>query len=590
MLPALSLQSLGRSVARRHGAALGGAALALVLAALLFPLLRERPLAVLGAYTLAVAGIAWLCQRRGPPQTGAVLFMALLSAGFAALLYWFFRQVFHNLITLEDLAAPEHAGLRLHLIGQLLTLVLSLAFTLLFMSMPAVALSAIYLADGAAPLLLAPRHFATTFVARFSLAALRVSYMALGVLLPCLLALGQVLGAGAGFYALVPLLLFFLITPPLVIGCGATALLIRFFPVARLQQVLSVVTLVGLAAVVILVRTAEPERLLSVAPAADPRAISGLLEMGGLTRLPGGWAAAVLLAATQGLVAWAPLGRLAAATAGALGLAAGLALSYARVYARAQERTTVARRSATAWPRSTLGLLWIKDVRLFARDAKEWSQILMLVALVVLYLYNIHRMPADIDAFRAVVAFINLGVLGFILAALNLRFTFSAMALEGPGLWTLLKAPVPRGRILWEKIAFTLLPLLAFGVLLTLLAGAMLHLPGPALALNLGVTVLYGLVLHPVALALGLRQYRPPESDPVRMALSPAGLLYMAVSFCYVLLGLALSAPAMLAQLGRQRVPLAAALLPLAALAVASAAIIALALLAARRRLEHLEF
>jgi ABC-2 type transport system permease protein len=589
MLPALSLLSLARAALRRHGAALAGALVTLGLALALLPAFRVRPLATFAAFALAASVIGWLAHRRGPPQTAAVLFMAVFAAGFAALLYWFFFRVFQNLATLEELSAPEHVALRTHLIAELLTLVLSLAFTLLCMSMPAVALSAVYLAGGAAPLLLAPRHPVATFGARFSLAATRVSYMALGVLVPCLLALGQVLGAGAAYYALVPVLLFMLLTPPLVLGCGATALLIRFFPVRRLQQVLSVLTLVALAGVIILVRAADPEQLLSLPPAADARAVAGLLEAGGLSRLPGGWTATAVMAAAEGAFAWPALARLALATVAALGVGAALARGYARTYARAQERTAVARTSARAWPRAPVALLWVKDVRLFARDAKEWSQLLMLAALVVLYLYNIHRMPVDVAGFGAIVAFINLGVLGFMLAALNLRFTFSAMALEGPGLWTLLKAPVPRSRLLWAKVLFTLPPLAGFGVLLTLLAGAMLHLPRAMLALNLGVALLYALVLHPLALAFGLKQYRPPEDDPVRMALSPGGLLYLAASFCYVLLGLALSAPAVLISLGRQRLPLAAVAGPLAGLVVVSAGLAATALWYARRRLERME-
>ena len=91
----------------------------------------------------------------------------------------------------------------------------------------------------------------------------------------------------------------------------------------------------------------------------------------------------------------------------ALAVLVGLAWIYPRTYARAQERTSSLRPSNGWWPASTLGLLWLKDVRLFARDAKEWSQLLMLAALQVIYLYNMKNMPADLDVFRWAVVVIH---------------------------------------------------------------------------------------------------------------------------------------------------------------------------------------
>jgi ABC-2 type transport system permease protein len=590
MLPALALQSLGRAFARRHGVGLVGAAVVLVVAAAAWPLLRAHPLPALAALGVVIAATATVCQRRGPPHGAAVLALLLSGAGFVLFLHWFFGRVFYNLATLENLTAAEDLGLRLQLIQQLVTLVLSLALTLLFMSTPGVALSALYLGDAAAPLLLAPRPALMSFGVRFAVAAGRVSAMALAVLLPCLVALGRALGAGPGYYLVVPVVLVLLLLPPVAAGCGVTALLVRVFPAQRLQQVLTVMTVVTLAAVVILVRASQPERLLAGAPPQDLQSLRAFLDLGGLGRLPGGWAAAALVGATGAVgAAAAALLRLVLFGLSAGGILTVLGLTYARTWARAHERATRPRRGAGRWPRGSVALLLTKDARLFGRDAKEWSQLLMLVALVVLYLYNISRMPQDMVAFRSTVAFINLGVLGFMLAALHLRFTFSAMALEGPGLWSLLKAPVPRARILWEKVLFTGVPLGLFGLALTALAGRMLHLPGPVLLLNLGVALLLAIVLHPLALALGLRQYRPPEDDPVRMALSPAGLIFMVASFAYVLVALGLAAPAMAALLGGRQLLRIVAVVSLVALVAISVATAALALGDARRRLERME-
>ena len=117
----------------------------------------------------------------------------------------------------------------------------------------------------------------------------------------------------------------------------------------------------------------------------------------------------------------------------------------------------------------------------------------------------------------------------------------------------------------------------------------MLRLPGAALWLNLGVALLLAIVLHPLALAFGLRQYRAPEDDPVRMALSPAGLIYMLVSCGYVLVALALAAPAMVAVLGGRHVHRVTGAVAFGVLVAVSVGVAAFALRYARRRLERRE-
>src|SRR5207237_1239802 len=62
--------------------------------------------------------------------------------------------------------------------------------------------------------------------------------------------------------------------------------------------------------------------------------------------------------------------------------------------------------------------LFIKDMKVFLRDVTQWSQLLLLVALAVVYLYNfsvfdLERIPYMCGVIKNVYAFLNLGLAGF---------------------------------------------------------------------------------------------------------------------------------------------------------------------------------
>ena len=70
---------------------------------------------------------------------------------------------------------------------------------------------------------------------------------------------------------------------------------------------------------------------------------------------------------------------------------------------------------ARALPLSTVRRqLLIKDLKIFLRDVSQWSQLLLLLALVLLYLYNfrvldLSKIPYMSGFLKNIYAFINLG-------------------------------------------------------------------------------------------------------------------------------------------------------------------------------------
>ncbi len=94
--------------------------------------------------------------------------------------------------------------------------------------------------------------------------------------------------------------------------------------------------------------------------------------------------------------------------------------------------------------------LVLKELRLFFRDTTQWSQLILLAVLVVVYVFNIKYLPLrgeGITFFLVnVVPFLNLVLAGFVLASIAARFIFPAVSLEGRTLWLLRSSPMSDAR------------------------------------------------------------------------------------------------------------------------------------------------
>ena len=85
--------------------------------------------------------------------------------------------------------------------------------------------------------------------------------------------------------------------------------------------------------------------------------------------------------------------------------------------------------------------------------------------LVAVYVYNITVLPlytGEQVSFLLinVVSFLNLGLAGFVVAAIAARFVFPAMSIEGRMMWLLRSSPIDVRTIFWSKYWVGTVPLL----------------------------------------------------------------------------------------------------------------------------------
>jgi len=184
-------------------------------------------------------------------------------------------------------------------------------------------------------------------------------------------------------------------------------------------------------------------------------------------------------------------------------------------------------------------ILVIKEVKTFFRDTSQWSQLILLGALVVVYLYNFSVLPLQGSPlvtfyFKNVIAFLNLALASFVIASVAARFVFPSFSMEGRALWLLKGAPLPARRLFWAKFWVGVVPLLLFGLLLVLATNSYLQVMPFMMWLSAGT--LAGLVFAIVALALavGAAYPRLDADNAARVAAGAGGLVYMVLCMSFI--------------------------------------------------------
>jgi ABC-2 type transport system permease protein len=482
-------------------------------------------------------------RERGDFSRG-LLFAAVGVAVAAALFQGSFWLTGH----LADYAELGDFLLRMGLSWLFLTFLSFLAF-----SGVVTALSTFFLADDLRLLLAAPVATRRLFHARFLRTVVQASWMVVIFLVPVLLGVGRAKCAGAGFYmtALIAVVPFSII--PVAAGTAATLVLVNTFPAKRARDILMLMGLLFAASLVIVLRFIRPEQLLKVESLPDLTDFFATLQSPITPMLPSFWAGETLFASLQGgrdLLHAAALWTTALASV--VLLRAASERWYFSGYSRSQEapKARFARFGALDAAVKALPLspvrrqLLIKDLKIFLRDVSQWSQLLLLVALVLLYLYNFRvldltRIPYMSGFLKNIYAFINLGMAGFVMATVAVRFAFPAVSAEGASFWIIRTSPITLRDFLWSKFWTAFVPVLILTELLTVAANQFLGVDPFLKVISAVAIVLMTFALVGLAVGLGAR-YPRFGGDPSQVAGSYGGVMFMlqAVLFIIVVIGL----------------------------------------------------
>jgi ABC-2 type transport system permease protein len=427
------------------------------------------------------------------------------------------------------------------LAAKLLGLILLTFLGILLLSNIITALSTFFLSRDLALVLAAPSEWEHVYLTRLTETAIHSSWMVVLICIPILIAYGTVFGSGAalGAVSLATLLPFFAIAA--VLGSAITLLLVSVFPARRAKDIFGVITVAAAGGVILLIRLLRPESL------AKPEGFRNLGEFVALLRgptspwLPSEWATDALMGVLRGRFDPFTLALLWSTAAAFVVLGAILHRQlYHKAFTRSQEgalRDRAGRRNGRTLQRffarfgTRRAELMLKDVRVFFRDTTQWSQLILLAVLMVVYIYNIRALPLNTEGvsyfFAHMVSFLNVGLAGFVLSAIAARFVLPGVSLEGPTLWLLRSSPLPARDLLWSKYWIGTVPLLVMAVTLTVITNLLLKVDPLMMTLSVVTVVAMSFALAALALAFGTVFPQFESENVAQIPTSVGGLLYM---------------------------------------------------------------
>jgi ABC-2 type transport system permease protein len=436
-------------------------------------------------------------------------------------------------------AVRDVPGIGALLAAKLLGMVLLSALGFLLLASILTALSTFFLAHDLDFIVASPVHWGATYAALLAETAVSASWMVVLMALPVFAAYGVAYDGGPWFPlvalgALVPFLVI-----PAAMGTAITLILVFVMPPRRTRALLGAIAAAAGIAAALVVRLARPEQLVQ----RDARSLADFLaalRTPSAPWLPSEWVQRSVL----GWLRYDPDVRPLAwlwLTAAAL-VAAGAVLHrafYARAYSRAREggevrattrRGEIARRVLAFLPVRRRELV-LKEVRFFARDATQWSQLLLLVVVVAVYVLDVRFLPlqgAGVAFFVAnVVPFLNLALAGFILAAVAVRLVFPGVSLEGRTWWLLRASPLAMRELLWVKFWVGAVPLVALALGIVAVTDVVLHVTGFMTALSVATVTFIGIALAALAVSAGTLFPRFEAQSAAQIPTSFGGVLYM---------------------------------------------------------------
>ena len=422
---------------------------------------------------------------------GALLFVALYLVSVKAISY------FHS---------QNELGVILSL--KIFEMAWMIVFTMLIFSSMVNGVSAVFLTQDNEIIFASPAPMADLYLMRYMTTTFYTSWMMVIFSLPVFGAYGRIFEAGPLYPLLLVPTVIAIATIASGLGLALTILLVRLFPARRTKDIVVYLSLLFGILLYLVIRLLRPEELADPERFPDFIAYLSRLSTPATPLLPPSWAASLLTGYLQDHALDWLLAALLLLTPAVVYLAGEWTMRrlFFSGFSKAQESFGGSRRFRPH-PYRPSPLLWFfrKELKMFIRDSSQWSQLFLIGALVVVYLYNfkvlpLERSPIPADAVANIIAYANIGLTGFVVASLCARFVYPAIGAEGSAFGLILTAPISMGRYMLYKYTFYCIPFTILSLTLLTASNHLLRVTGPMWWISL-VT---GLIITWTVLAMAL--------------------------------------------------------------------------------------
>jgi len=431
---------------------------------------------------------------------------------------------------------------------KLLSMILIVSFALLIFSSILTSLSKLYLSRDLQLVHAMPVSSYKIFISRWIDSTVESAWMVVIFTLPVFLAYGIVYQSGLFYYANAVAALTALVMNASAISTIMVLVAVIVIPANRLKSVFIFLGILFFVVIYLAIRLSRPELLVDPEVFDTVMVYISSLETPQSPVLPSTWAYDSILAGLNGAFK-SGLFHTALAWSFCATIAFILILVAEAIYFQGFSKTQTAsarlfKKNAAGWRcfdflPGPIKSFTVKEIKTFLRDQTQWSQLFLIAALVVIYVYNFKVLPIDKSPIKTVYlqnlfSFLNMGLALFVLTAITARFAYPAVSMEREAFWLVKSSPLSLKAFLWIKFFIYYFPLLILTEVLIITTNILLSVT--PFMMTLSVVTVFFLVPGIVAMGIGLGAAYPDfkAENPTQTVTSFGGLVFMVLCAGYI--------------------------------------------------------
>lgn len=194
---------------------------------------------------------------------------------------------------------------------------------------------------------------------------------------------------------------------------------------------------------------------------------------------------------------------------------------------------------------SPVRAIWRKECSMFLRDTTQSVQLILLLFLTFIYLYNFrtlrgvsHLTPEGTGWWVALLGVCNIALGGCVLAAISTRFVYPTISLEGKAFQLIRSAPVSLKGLLLSKCIGWLIPLGSLACLLFVSGAWAVQDSNEMIVTTLIVASAMSVGIIGLAVGVGAVYAQFDWDNPTQVTTNIGSLVYMSLSLVLVLINL----------------------------------------------------
>jgi ABC-2 type transport system permease protein len=489
----------------------------------------------------------WHVRKRGSSKANGRSGARVFLLGSFGLLFWcgIFAVSWRVLVYFKGI---EDIG---DILGfKLLSMMLVVSFALLLFSSILTSLSKLYLSRDLLLVHSLPVSSYKIFIARWIDSTVESAWMVIIYTLPVLISYGIVYHTGIFYYVNTMILMLCLAAIASAISTLLVMTAVIFIPASRMKSVFIFMGILSFVVIYLAIRLSQPELLV------DPEVFDTVmvyitsLQTPSSPFLPSSWVYDGIQSALSNSISSSLFfTTLALSFTGMIVFV--LVLLADAIYFKGFSKTQNA--PARLFKKNVVGdrifnflpgpikSFTAKEIKTFLRDQTQWTQIFLIAALVVIYVYNFKVLPLEKSPIRTVYlqnlfSFLNMGLALFVLTAVAARFAYPAVSMEREAFWLVKTSPLSIRTFLWIKFFIYYFPLLILTEVLIVATNILLQVT--PFMMTLSTLTVFFTVPGIVAMGVGLGAAYPDfkAENPTQTITSFGGLVFMI--FCAGYIGL----------------------------------------------------